>query len=1067
MNKNKVFEIDFSNINNSDSNNISDLNDYNNDIPSSCNESINNNNFNNNILNRRKKSKKNSYIAFFANFIFYKEELLNIILNYLNISELSIFRSINHNILNLVHKYLKIRFDFEIKSLISFQNKNEKLIISYMNNIDEQIPITKGNWLDLNLQKNLSTLKLLNKELISKFININEKVEIPDIIYKSILIIIGFNNKDIIDNEDINLKKVCISILSNPDIGNIIKNIDYENIDDIEIMKILNELNNTDLSNLNNSKLLIWIQSVISFHILIHPYIYRNNKGSIKPYTKEYHFANEMEKKIEKFYKLKRFLLYLNILNINIGDYVFTIQRKNSNINSNNNIKRQIKIKQKFYYNKYNNNACNEVINDSKMIGNILSYIPFKDNYKLRIVSKKFLIGFKYSFDIILFSIIKEVYFFRFQYYNDYIQEIPMIFSHNIFSKFFLMLDEILNEPLPNSELITNEIIQEIKILKSKNEYISKIAKIFCELTNIKVNNNKEGKKDFINTLRMTAVRGQLLKIMKNCNKLYFTQKKINMIYNELKEFYDLKILKRIKNINRSIYYVLIWEMLFLEYLRFYNIFDFINYDTDNDNDKNEFIEFFLKLMDYLRYILNIRFHFFVNSKNKKKKETSYGFKESKQKLIKYLIEQNITYNKDLILSSSIENFENIGKLFFNNIINKNSVFSFYEKIIKEIIIFYNEEENEDAINNYDDLKKIYKQKRKSKNTFSIDSLDSLIDNNDDNTLFNFTKNNNTIYSYGITPAVNTIQSFNEINLFKNKTYYSSNINNINKKFLKTKMCIIPDNVFIKTIFFYLDFNSLSKFCTSNKRFLYCFKIHLYIRLNYLNKRKIFIEENNKEIINSINNKRKQFYTKYKMLEPNKDHATKLINKLKIKDIQELKQYFKKYNKIYITIITPFLLILSKRKNKSNHRIDTNEELMSNFKIFKNILYNSNGNGNGNSLLKLINSLEIELISNDIINKVDEILINNECFRPEYMKRFNNCFSNVISWVIGILEFYKILRKFSVGNYDLEILKQKEIKFCKEFDEEILNYYKVFRYIDYFCKDYEKEAKDIINQMDI
>ena len=1060
MNKNREFEIDFSNIHNSYSNNISDLNDINNDIPSSCNESIKNN-FMNNISNNRKRSKKKSYINNLANNIFYKEDLLNSILNYLNISELIIFRVLNHNLLNLVYKYLKIRFDFEIKSLISFQNKNEKLIVSYMNNINEQIPMTKGNWLDLNLDKNLSNFNLLTQELILKIIKIKDEVEIPDIIYKSVLIIIGFNNKDIIDNENINLKKVFNSILINPNMKNVIQNIDYENIDDIEVMKILNEFNKINLPNFNKdiSQLIIWIQSVISFHILIHPYIYRNNKSNIKPQSKEYYFANEMEKKIEKFYKLKRFLLYLGIININIGDYVFTIQHTNaSEKKDNNNRITEKKYKKCFSYNK--------IINDSKIIGNILSYIPFKESYKIRNASKSFLNGFKHSIDIILFSIIKEVYFFRFQYYDDYILEIPIIFSHNIFSKFFLMLDEILNEPLSKNELITSEIIQEIKKLKSKNENIIKIAKIFCEITNIKIYKNQDGKKDFMYTLRMMALQGNLLKKMKNCNKLYFSQKKINIIYNDLKEFCDLKKLNRIKYINRSIYHILIWEMLFLEYLRFYNIFDFVNFEVNNDdnndnNNKFEFVENFLKMMDYLRYILNIRFHFFVTKKNNKKKETSYGFKESIDKLKKYLIELNITYKKDLILSSSIENFESIGNLYFNNVINKKNILAFYENIIREIICFYNESKiNYDDDVDYEELKNIYKEKRKSKNTFSIVSLDSMIDDNDnDNMLIDQKKSNNnnynTIYSQRLPASGNTIQSFKEKNSFKNKTFYSSKENsNIHKRILKTKIYDIPNDIFIKTIFLYIDIHSLSRFAFSNKKFLYCFKIHMHIRLNFINKKKIFIEENKQDIINSINNKRTKFYTKYKIIEPNKEHATKLINKLKIKDIKDLKQYFKNYNKIYITIITPFLLLLNNNNN--------NDEFISNFKTVKKILYSFNGD----SLINKINSLEIELISNDIINKVNELLIKNECFRPEYMKRFNNCFKNVISWCIGILEFYKLLRKYSVvNNYDLEVLKQKEIIFCNEYDSIILIYYKVFRYINYFSEEYEKEAKDIINQM--
>lgn len=152
---------------------------------------------------------------------------------------------------------------------------------------------------------------------------------------------------------------------------------------------------------------------------------------------------------------------------------------------------------------------------------------------------------------------------------------------------------------------------------------------------------------------------------------------------------------------------------------------------------------------------------------------------------------------------------------------------------------------------------------------------------------------------------------YNNKNLFTNKTFYIANKKRKSK--YKTKITDIPDNLFIKIIFFYIDLNDLYKFGLSNHKFLECFKIHMHVRVNYLNKIKKNIEEENIEIINSINNKRELFYSNYEMSPPNKEHATKLLNKLKTNDIKELKLYFKKYNKVYVTIITPFILLLNEK----------------------------------------------------------------------------------------------------------------------------------------------------------
>ena len=1084
MNINKEFELDISNSQNSNnysSNGTSEFNEYNNDIPSSSNETLNflKNNINNNLLNnnysRYKKPQKNSYVNNIINSVIYNQELLNQILNYLNIIDLSNFRAVNRPILNLIHIYFKTRFNIELQSIINYQNKNKNLIISYMNHIDEQIPLTTNNWLNLNLQKNLLNLNILNQQLISNIINTNNSLKIPDTIYKSLLIIIGFNDKSIINKEEINWQKFSSSILSLTNIIQIINNIDYENINDIEIMKILKILNDPKLS-INSvkkvsedyAKLILWFQSVVSFHILIHPYIYRNRKGSVHYNSKEYCFAKEMEKKIESFYKLKRFLRYLNVININIGEYVFTIQQSNNHNGS----PRKKNGNKKKYFNLENNNNIDiyDSINDYKIIGIILSFISFKDSYKLRSVSKSFLNGFKYSINILLFLSLKDLYNFRSQTYNEYNEQVSMIYSHNIFSRFFLMLDNILNESSSNYELISKEVIDELKILKSKNEYIYDISKIFFDLTEIKVNKiNNDSKRDYIGALRMLSVKGELLKIMKSCNKLHLNKRKINSIYQELKKFFNLKILKRIKSMNRSIFCLLIWEIIFLQYLRIYNIFDFINYDNIKNNDntnQTKLIDNFIKIMNNLKYILKIRYHFYI--KDKSKKETLYGFKESMENLNDYLNEQNLEYKYDILSDSNIETFKNIGSSYFNNISNKNHKFTqdvlpFYERIVNEIIIFYTENSfNEKSEKKYIINTDIKNNKENKNNYFKdINSLSTINDKNYNLSSINNKKYNNTVYTQRKSPIINKTKSFNRINLFKNKTCYSSIINQKTNKKSKSKILIISDNIFIKTIFFYIDLTSLAKFGMSNKKFLCCFRIHMLIRLNYINKNLKNFEEDNKGIINLINNKRNFFYSTYDINPPNKEHAIKLINKLKLNDIQELKQYFKKYNEIYLTIVIPFLLLLKQKsltqiKNNGNYKMLYFEEA-------KNILYFSSGN----NLIKLLNALEIELIPSNIINKVNELLINNEHFKPDNMKKFNPCFSNVISWVIGILELYKILRKYSLNSYDYEIFDKKEIKFCKKIDDIIFNYYKVLRYTNYFCKEYENKAKDIMHQMNI
>ena len=54
-----------------------------------------------------------------------------------------------------------------------------------------------------------------------------------------------------------------------------------------------------------------------------------------------------------------------------------------------------------------------------------------------------------------------------------------------------------------------------------------------------------------------------------------------------------------------------------------------------------------------------------------------------------------------------------------------------------------------------------------------------------------------------------------------------------------------------------------------------------------------------------------------------------------------------------------------------------------------------------------------------------------------------------------------------MSEYDYEILDENEINFCREMDNIVLLYYKLLRYATKYCKQYEKEAQDIMSKMNL
>ena len=1010
------------------------------------NQNINNNNYedNNNKINNSNIEKSSIYNSMYIsnnmlsrrikpnlirlmNQIFYNSEILEPILNYLNLIELSQFRALNHNILYIVHEYYKKRVKIEIDYITKYQDKNKDYVDFFMKNIDSQIPLSNKNWLDFDLNSVANKLLILDRNLLTKLRSIRNIGKYSDLIYAPFCIIFGYNKVNNKELKKLTWKQIANKILNDSNIIFKIQNLDLENMVDSEMLEAFVFLNlpELEISNIKRfssdfANLITWCQGVVSYHILIHPYNYRNDQGVIHPNSKVIVFANKMQDMIDKFYHFKRFLFNLNIMKIPLADYVFNLQHNRDALLLNNKVE-------------MNNSFFNNV--NSQLIGNILSYIPYSQSNKFMQISRKFCDGFKISIDIIIFNIIKEIYFFRYQSYEKYISKIPVLYTHNIFSKFFLMLDDILNSNTRNNNefgmtfypFLSKEQLNNLKNLKVKNMNVNKIAKIFCLICNlkpVKKMNTKNGEImiNYVEVIKNLSIKGELCKVLRNVNKLYFNQKKIAQINEELKEYYNKKKLMEIKNINHGIYQLLIWELYVLVYLKVYNLFDFLNINYIKniyDHQEIESIKYFIEIMDYLKYNLKIRYHFSTNLNGYNSKiSPNFGFMKLIENLINYLEEQNMTLNSEFILKSSNSEWEQIGDSYFESkdIIPFNSKPILYEKVLLKII----SSETEEMLNSSF-------VSTKSEMDFSRNGLNN----------YNYSNNINLNSPYGEKPM------FNNTNVQSKNNSISFND--------------IPNDIIVKTILFFLDINNLPVFSLVNKKCNSCIKTHIFIRIYFLNREKQFIEEQHKEQFDLINSKRNQFFEEYEMTPPSKEHAFSLMNLITTDDVLELKQYFRKYNKMYEKVIVPFLILLG--EGPVTYMGSDGVKKISYYQAAKNILFKPD-------FIKRIRNLELETIPYKVFTVVEQKL-KEDTFMPKNIQNLSPCFSKLILWVSGVIEFHKVIRKYSLSDYDYDILEQDEIQFCMEMDNIILLYYKLLRYSNKFCKEYENIAKRIMKEMNI
>ena len=976
------------------------------------------------------------------------------ILNYLTLPELAILRKCNKFFLATINDYYEIRLKNEISDITNFQNENGDKTTLYMQNIDSQIPLSNNQWLEFDLNKVIKEIQKLDKNTISQLKSIKKLTRFNENIYAPFCLIFGQKQSNYKVRAN-GWKKTADILLNDINILNKIRQLDYENFEDSDILEAFIYLNNDEMQlsrikrySLPFYNLIKWCQAVVSYHILIHPYIYRNKNSKITVGSDVYKYAKFMDQVISKFYKFKRFLYKLGLVQIPLGDYVFNLQHT-----------RELP---------HEKTDLSKVIT-AEILGNILSYLPIEQSYKFINVSQLFIKSFKESLYISCEQILKEILIFKLKVYPKLYQATPIIYENNIFGKYFLMLDDILNSTLDAKQagnnfipFLTKDHINDIKNLKINNEIINIVCKIFCVLFNIrcekKTNQRGELVSLYSKSVKLLAVQGTLNKKMRYFNKLELNKKQLNTLMNEIVGLYGTNKMQEIKKINKGIYQILIWELFLFEYLKEFNPFMFINIDKYKANISSEedlqMLIYYLDMINFLKYNLKFKYHFHSLDFNSVPDSPCYGFIP----IITSILQE---INNEDVNISPILDIVNLDKsktanAYFDNkddIINTSKP-GLYQRIMEEIFsinekLYLNSVKNE---NNFMENNKINNDSEmidprnhnldmiKEENTPDLNIGDNkilrkyLVNNNNYNgqQVIDINENNN-IYNN------RQIDGFNIL---------ANNKNIINKIKNKFTFNIIPNDIIIKHILLYLDIKSIPPFALVNKKCNDCFKINMYLRLLILDDHKNIFESENEEYITSIDSKRNDFFIDYELTAPNIDHANLLMSQLESQDITEIKMLYRKYNKTNEKIISPLVLLFGE-KPKINYNTNGMRKI-NYFSQAQKIL-------NYRKFNRKIHEINLETISGNIFKQCEKIMLEKE-FSYEKMKSYSPCLNHLICWEMGALEYHRTIRNFCLNYYDFTILSKEEITFCNQMDNIMLMFNKLKYFTVNFCEKYKESA---------
>ena len=1050
------------------------------------------------------------------------------ILNYLLIKELTFTRWVNKKIKKIIDKYFSFRISIEYNDIKNFEKRNTSKKEEFLKIYELQIPISNNDWFYYDIERAIETILRLDRKTIAQLRGIKKLPNLDENIYAPFCIIFNFNskNEEVIKN---GWKKISDNIISDSKFFINIANLKFENFEDEDILEAFAYLNEIEKSidKINRYSFALyemnnWCKAVVIYHILVHPYKNRNNQNSIEIGSEIYKYINFMDGIINKFYLFKGYLEIKKLIKPKLGEYIFTFGPQIPN--DDNNKDKQIL-----------NELLNE-INDEKIISNIISYLPLKESFLFINVNKFFFNCFKKSLNILCYNFLNKIFILKYESFNDLYTLVPTIFENNIFSNYFFMLEDIINPSINYKEpkfnfisFLTKDNINDIKNYKGNNELINSICKIFCNLFNIKPQKTFDQDYNSVNlyikSVILICFKGKISTLIRYFNVYNLNNNQIKVLYEELSNVYSIEKIKKVKNVNKGFYQLLLWEIYLFEYVKQFNPFLFVNKnlflnnESLNENQKN-IIKVYIEFMDRLKTILNFKYHFDLLFLNKNK-NNSYKFISIISNEIKILKEDYKYENIEYIIEAYNKKQKSISEAYFQckNLIENRNLPYFYRRIMEELILInvemVNGEENNDNKMNNDEIKDenfyiniflrindVYNKTKKNrnenffaikenysnnffpiKNSYYNKKLKNKNDNidkyNDNIKIEGYKKKYNDIVPNIKTRKNNMTNEFSpqdKINFTekyftndkKEPNYY--NIYNANKSFnfksssfnLKNNDKVIfydiPEEIVITKILFYLSIYDFPKLSLVNHFFYGAIKTHIYIRLFFLEKTKNNIEKKYSDIIIRITNKRNQFYKENNLSTPSLKHACLLFSHFNKNDIYELKILFKQYKKEFEIIISILCIFLDIKPKI--YLDEEGKKIIDFFSVGKNLIYRKD-------FINIIQNMDIDSLNYETFRKIEKIFQNEAFSLDKLNKLYSPCLINLIYLEMGVMEYFRAIRKYCLNFYDYYILEEDEKYFCKRMDDILKIYYIIKNYAFNKCQEYHQKSINYLKIIDL
>ena len=111
--------------------------------------------------------------------------------------------------------------------------------------------------------------------------------------------------------------------------------------------------------------------------------------------------------------------------------------------------------------------------------------------------------------------------------------------------------------------------------------------------------------------------------------------------------------------------------------------------------------------------------------------------------------------------------------------------------------------------------------------------------------------------------------------------------------------------------------------------------------------------------------------------------------------------------------------------------------------------------------------MDLDSLNYNTFQYVEKIM-QNEAFSLEKInKYYSPSLVNLINLEMGVMEYFRAIRKYCLNFYDYIILDEEEINFCKKMDKKLKIYYKIKNYTFNKCQENHQKSINYLKTMDL